>query len=143
MAGAQVSSYDLLDTYPGGPYKSRGGSIKRTRFVEEEEEDDDEDDGAVRAPCSMHFMRACRAGLPVLGGLGGTAAPWRCRCHAAGSCRRCDADVSADLSARVHGGRAGVHGGALQRGGGPAGGDRAGRRRQGGGRGRACSGVHD
>ena len=37
-------SYDLLDTYPGGPYKSRGGSIKKTRFVEEEEEDEDDDD---------------------------------------------------------------------------------------------------
>lgn len=43
MAGLQVS-YDLLDTYPGGPYKSRGGSIKKTRFVEEEEEDEDDDD---------------------------------------------------------------------------------------------------
>lgn len=43
MACLQVS-YDLLDTYPGGPYKSRGGSIKKTRFVEEEEDDEDEDD---------------------------------------------------------------------------------------------------
>ncbi len=43
MVCLQVS-YDLLDTYPGGPYKSRGGSIKKTRFVEEEEEDEDEDD---------------------------------------------------------------------------------------------------
>ncbi|CAL5228455.1 g11593 [Coccomyxa viridis] len=41
--GKEVS-YDLLDTYPGGPYKSRGGSIKKTRFVEEEEEDEDDDD---------------------------------------------------------------------------------------------------
>ena len=37
-------SYDLLDTYPGGPYKGRGGSIKKTRFAEEEEDDDDDDD---------------------------------------------------------------------------------------------------
>ena len=37
-------SYDLLDTYPGGPYKSRGGSIKKTRFAEEEEDEDDDDD---------------------------------------------------------------------------------------------------
>lgn len=43
MLRLQVS-YDLLDTYPGGPYKSRGGSIKKTRFVEEEEVEDDEDE---------------------------------------------------------------------------------------------------
>lgn len=37
-------NYDLLDTYPGGPYKSRGGYIKRTRFAQEEEEEDEENE---------------------------------------------------------------------------------------------------
>ena len=55
---AQVS-FDLLDNYPGAPYKSRGGSIKRTRFVEEEEDEDDEDDAVsigthTANACSMH-----------------------------------------------------------------------------------------
>jgi hypothetical protein len=44
-------SYDLLDTYPGGPYKSRGGSIKKTRFAEEEEEDDEDDDEEDQVTC--------------------------------------------------------------------------------------------
>lgn len=37
-------NYDLLDTYPGGPYKARGGYIKRTRFAAEEEEEDEENE---------------------------------------------------------------------------------------------------
>lgn len=48
MVLAQVN-YDLLDTYPGGPYKSRGGSIKKTRFAaEEEEEDEENEEGQVQ-----------------------------------------------------------------------------------------------
>ena len=57
---AQVS-FDLLDNYPGGPYKSRGGSIKRTRFVEEEEDEDDEDD-AVRIRITLESMQHASAG---------------------------------------------------------------------------------
>ncbi|CAL8466081.1 g5617 [Coccomyxa elongata] len=46
--GKEVN-YDLLDTYPGGPYKSRGGYIKRTRYApaEEDEEDEENEEGQV------------------------------------------------------------------------------------------------
>lgn len=49
-------NYDLLDTYPGGPYKSRGGYIKRTRYApaEEDEEDEENEEGQVCTPsCAM------------------------------------------------------------------------------------------
>ena len=72
-------SYDLLDTYPGGPYKGRGGSIKKTRFAEEEEDDDDDDDEEDQVapcvpPCSQSQLprcNACRQGAP-----GNVALPW-------------------------------------------------------------------
>ncbi len=59
MLRLQVS-YDLLDTYPGGPYKSRGGSIKKTRFVEEEEVEDDEDEDEDQ----VHFSSILEAQSP-------------------------------------------------------------------------------
>ena len=52
-------NYDLLDTYPGGPYKSRGGYIKRTRFAQEEEEEDAEnEEGQVLSSGSLFQQNA-------------------------------------------------------------------------------------
>lgn len=71
LCDAQVN-YDLLDTYPGGPYKSRGGSIKRTRYVQEEEEEEDEENeegqvsnfslfyGSISCLCAHHAAPVCK-----------------------------------------------------------------------------------
>jgi hypothetical protein len=52
-------NYDLLDTYPGGPYKSRGGSIKKTRYPVEEEEDEENEEGAVRRAAPRSCLEFC------------------------------------------------------------------------------------
>lgn len=64
LARLQVS-YDLLDTYPGGPYKGRGGSIKKTRFAEEEEDEDDDDGEEDQVPLvPFPAARASQSQLP-------------------------------------------------------------------------------
>ena len=71
-------SYDLLDTYPGGPYKGRGGSIKKTRFAEEEEDDDDDDDEEDQVPlCSSLQPEPATAAECMQAGAPSNVAPSR------------------------------------------------------------------